>query len=320
MARYLLWDFHMIVTVPMLLLALLLSFLVGGSLGLLGGGGSILTMPIVLYVLGLEAHEAIATSLLVVGATSAAALIAHVRGGRVRWRVGLLFGAASMSSAYLAGSAAQHVPGALLLVGFGSMMAVAGVAMMRRREEPAPVAFDGWQWLRLGLLGLGAGSLTGFVGAGGGFVVVPALALLGGLSIRQAVGTSLLVITLNSTAALAGHLGGTQLPWGLAAAITSTAIAGSFVGGTLAGKVPQGALRRAFAWFILVMAAFFLLQELPRAFGVEVGFRRDWPWILGGVAIPLLLGLLDLRRSLERIRVNGSESTPETKETALQAD
>lgn len=282
------------VETPMLLLALALSFGVGGSLGLLGGGGSILTMPIVLYVLGMETHAAITTSLIVVGATSAAAMITHARGGRVRWRTGLLFGATSMASAFVSGKFAAWVPGVVLLVGFGALMLVTGVAMMRKRKDVAGGPPDGRRWPRLVLQGLGVGSITGFLGAGGGFVVVPALALFGGLSMKEAVGTSLLVIAMNATAAVAGHLGEVQVPLSMTAALTVVAIAGSVVGGSLAGRVRPDVLRRAFAWFVIVMAVFLLSQEVPRSAGVDVTLAADWPWILGGALAPLVLGAVDL--------------------------
>ena len=281
---------------PMLLLALALSFVVGGSLGLLGGGGSILTMPIVLYVLGMETHAAITTSLIVVGATSAAAMITHARGGRVRWRTGLIFGGTSMASAFVAGKLAAWVPGAVLLVGFGVLMLVTGLAMMRRRRDLAGGPPNGRTWRRLILQGIGVGAITGFLGAGGGFVVVPALALFGGLSMKEAVGTSLLVIAMNATAAVAGHLGEVEIPMVTTAALTAVAIAGSVAGGRLAGSVRPDVLRRAFAWFVIVMAVFLLSQEVPRSAGFDVTFVADWPWILGGAFAPLLLGAIDLVR------------------------
>jgi len=297
----------MIAEPQMFLLALALSFLVGGSLGLLGGGGSILTMPIVLYVLGMETHAAIATSLIVVGATSAVAVITHARSGRVRWRTGVLFGVTSMASAFVAGRLAAWVPGGILLVAFGALMLVTGLAMMQRRKERGPSSLDGGSWRRLLLQGLGVGSITGFVGAGGGFVVVPALALLGGLTMKEAVGTSLLVIAMNSAAAVAGHIGRVEIPILTASSLTVVAIAGSVVGGAVAGRVRQDVLRRAFAWFVIVMAVFFLSQEVPRFAGVEVTFATDWTWILGGAGVPLLLGAVDLVRFTARL----AEAEPE---------
>ncbi|MDQ3038017.1 MAG: sulfite exporter TauE/SafE family protein [Myxococcota bacterium] len=280
---------------------LALAVLVGVSLGLLGGGGSILTVPILVYVLGLGTHEAIATSLLVVGVTSVAALVPHARGGRVRWRTGLLFGATSMLGAYGAGRVAHLVPGIVLLLAFGAMMLVTAVAMMRRKREPAPAtsprqAADRLWLLAIVLEGLAVGAVTGLVGAGGGFLVVPALVLLGGLSMRDAVGTSLLVIAMKSSAALAGYLGSTTIDLGLAAMVTAAAVVGSFGGAALAARVRQDLLRRGFAWFVVVMAVFLLSQEIPRAAGADIALGRDWPWVLALSAVPLLLAAIDLGR------------------------
>ncbi|MFT7626355.1 MAG: putative membrane protein YfcA, partial [Myxococcota bacterium] len=175
----------------MLIIAAVLAVVMGVTLGLLGGGGSILAVPLLVYVVGLDAKEAIATSLVVVGATSFAATILHARAGNVRWKRGLMFGGFAMAGAWVGGFAARWVPGPVLLALFGAMMVVAGIAMLRQRKEhvpngPAPI-------FKTALEGLFVGAVTGLVGAGGGFIVVPALVLLGGLDMRSAVGTSALV-------------------------------------------------------------------------------------------------------------------------------
>jgi hypothetical protein len=287
-----------------LFLGLSMAILIGVSLGLLGGGGSILTLPILVYVMGLGTHEAIATSLLVVAVTSAAALVPHARGGRVRWRTGLLFGATSMVGAYAAGRVAHFVPGVVLLLAFGAMMLATAGAMFRRRRRTAGEASAQparLPYAKIVLEGLAVGAVTGLVGAGGGFLVVPALVLLGGLSMREAVGTSLLVIALKSSAAFAGYLGSTPIDLGLAGMVTAAAVVGSFGGAALAGRIRPDVLRRGFAWFVVVMAVFLLAQELPRAFGREVVLAQDWPWVLGAAAVPLLAGALDLARLVRRV-------------------
>jgi hypothetical protein len=244
-----------------------LAVLVGLSLGLLGGGGSILTVPLLVYVAGMETKEAIATSLLVVGVTSAVAAVSHARAGRVQWRTGLLFGAAGMVGAYAGGRLAAFVPGAVLLGAFALMMIATAVAMLRgRRGGATRGAHDKIPVGRVLLDGVVVGLVTGIVGAGGGFLVVPALTLLGGLSMPVAVGTSLLVIAMKSAAGFAGYLSSVSIDWGLAAMITLAAVAGSLVGGRLASKVHPDVLRRAFGWFVLAMAAFILVQEIPESF------------------------------------------------------
>lgn len=242
---------------------LVLALLIGLSLGLLGGGGSILAVPLLVYVAGLPAREAIATSLLVVGVTSAAALVTHARAGRVRWRTGLWFGAASMVGAYAGGRLAGYVPEVWLLVGFAVMMLATAVAMLRGRRAPAAATGArravGWVLLDGAVVGLA----TGLVGAGGGFLVVPALVLLGGLAMPAAVATSLLVIALKSFAGLAGYLSSVSLDWPLALGVTAAAVVGSLFGARLAGRVPEALLRRGFGWFVLAMSVVVLAGQVP---------------------------------------------------------
>lgn len=247
-----------------LALVLALSLLIGVSLGVLGGGGSILTVPILVYVAGMDPKEAIAASLFVVGVTSAAGAISHARGGRVRWRTGLLFGAAGLVGAFLGGLLGGHLPGELLLVAFALMMVATSIAMIRGRKAADPAKKHAeLPVLRVLLDGLVVGLVTGLVGAGGGFLVVPALALLGGLPMAVAVGTSLLVIAMKSLGGLAGYLSTVSLDWGLVIAVTVAAVLGSIVGGRVAGRIPEAALRKGFGWFVLVMGGFVLVQQAP---------------------------------------------------------
>ncbi|WP_416956100.1 sulfite exporter TauE/SafE family protein [Streptomyces sp. Agncl-13] len=237
------------------------SLLIGVSLGILGGGGSILTVPILVYLAGMETKEAIATSLFVVGTTSAAAVVSHARAGRVRWRTGLLFGLAGMTGAYAGGRLAEFIPGTVLLLAFALMMIATAVAMIRgRRGAPKKVHHE-LPILHVLLDGIVVGLVTGLVGAGGGFLVVPALVLLGGLPMTVAVGTSLLVISMKSFAGLAGYLASVHIDWGFAALVTATAVVGSILGGLLAGRIPQDALRKSFGWFVAVMGVFVLSQQ-----------------------------------------------------------
>lgn len=245
-----------------MLLALFLSVLVGVALGLLGGGGSILTLPILLYAVGMEEKPAIATSLLVVAATSAAALVAHARAGNVEWRTGGIFAGAGAVGAFLGGWLADFVPGAWLLWGFLAMMVATGIAMIRGRKSLESVTPPRLPLGRILLDGLVVGLVTGLVGAGGGFLVVPALALLGGLPMPKAVGTSLLVIAIKSSFGFAGHALHVPVDYGLATAVSGAAVAGSLVGGALTRRVPAGALRQGFGLFVLGMAAFMGYQQI----------------------------------------------------------
>jgi uncharacterized protein len=246
-----------------LVATLVLALLIGVALGLLGGGGSILAVPVLVYVAQQDAKAAIAMSLLVVGVTSAAGAISHARAGRVQWRTAAIFGAAGMAGAYGGGRLAAFIPGTWLLVAFALMMAVTAVAMLRGRDTPTPR--DGraaLPVLRIVVDGLVVGVVTGLVGAGGGFLIVPALVLLGGLPMATAVGTSLVIIAMKSGAGLLGYLASTSIDWSLAAAVTAAAVVGSVVAGRFAGRVPEQRLRRAFGWFVAVMAVGVLVQEL----------------------------------------------------------
>ncbi|PGH45266.1 hypothetical protein COO58_13145 [Micromonospora sp. WMMA1996] len=248
------------------------AVLIGVSLGLLGGGGSILAVPLLVYVADLPPKEAIATSLLVVGATSAVGVLPHARAHRVRWRTGLIFGLAGMTGAYAGGRLAEFIPASVLLTAFALMMLATAAAMIRGRRsaEGRPTPHE-LPVLRVVLDGVVVGLVTGLVGAGGGFLVVPALALLGGLPMPVAVGTSLVVIAMKSFAGLGGYLSSVQINWGLAAAVTAAAIVGSLLGGRLAGRIPADVLRTSFGWFVVVMGVFVLAQQLPPAWGLAVG-------------------------------------------------
>lgn len=252
-----------------MVLTVLLAIGVGVVLGLLGGGGSILTVPLLAYVAGMGTKEAIATSLLVVGVTSAVGAVAHARAGRVRWRTGVLFGAAGMAGAYAGGLLARFVPGTVLLIAFAVMMIATAVAMLRGRPVSAP---DGARRstpvARILLDGVVVGLVTGLVGAGGGFLVVPALALLGGLPMPVAVGTSLVVIAMKSFAGLGGYLATVQIDWACAAAVTAAAVLGGLIGGRLTAFVDPDLLRGGFGWFVLAMAAVILAQEVHPFVGV----------------------------------------------------
>jgi len=250
-------------------LTIALAVLVGISLGLLGGGGSILTVPLLAYVGGLDAKAAIATSLLVVAVTSAVGAVSHARAGRVDWRTALTFAAAGMAGAFLGGVTSKFIPGSALLVAFAAVMITAGVAMLRGRSEHKPTGrATRLPLVKIAAEGLVVGFVTGLIGAGGGFLVVPALVMLAGLAMPVAIGTSLVVIALNSAAGLAGHLTSGHIDWRLAGAVTAAAVAGALIGSLLTGRVKPDVLRQAFGWFVLVMASVILAQEVHPAVGL----------------------------------------------------
>jgi uncharacterized membrane protein YfcA len=241
-----------------------LAVAIGISLGLLGGGGSILAVPLLVYVAGLPATEAIAISLFMVGVTSGVGLVPHARAGRVRWRSGLLFGAAAMAGAYAGGRLAAFIPATVLLTGFAVMMFGTAAMMIRGRrgdapDRPVPPERPAAQ---IAPYGAAVGLVAGLVGAGGGFLIVPALVLLGGLAMPTAIGTSLLVIALQSLAGFAGHLTSTTVHWGLTLAVTAAAITGGLLGARLVDRIRPDRLRRWFGWLVIAMATLVLGQQL----------------------------------------------------------
>ena len=287
-------------------LVVVLSALVGVALGMLGGGGSILTIPILTYAAGLSPKAAMATSLFVVFVTSLSALVPHALRGLVSFRNGAAFGLAGMLGAYLGGRASEWVPGHLLMIGFALTMLATALAMLRRPES-APAGGrvareSGTQLLRMALRGFAVGSLTGLFGAGGGFLIVPAFVLLCGMPMRRAVATSLLVIAMQSLAGFLGHVAHVQIDWHLALPVTAAAAAGSVAGGLLAGRVPARLLRAAFGTIVAATAIIVLSRELPGLLPAQAYralFIVRWPWWIGGAAIAavvLLLALLENRQ------------------------
>jgi hypothetical protein len=248
------------------LLGIALAAFIGLSLGLLGGGGSILTVPVFVYVLGFAAKPAIALSLPVVGTTSLVGALSHWRAGNVNLRVALLFGAVAMIGAYSGARLAAFVAGSVQLLLLSVAMVAAALSMFRARTEPSVGSGPGGErhgaplWLVL-LVGLAVGMLTGMVGIGGGFLVVPALVVLARVPIKQAVGTSLLVIAMNSASGFLGYVGQVTIPWRLMASFTTVAVGGILVGTHLVRFVSPPALRRAFAVFLLVVGSLMLYQN-----------------------------------------------------------
>ncbi|MGX2041687.1 sulfite exporter TauE/SafE family protein [Methylocaldum sp. MU1018] len=273
-------------------LVVILSLLIGLLLGLLGGGGSILTIPVLVYLLDIEPKTAIATSLVVVGVTSLAAALNHARKGRVCWRTGLVFGAAGMLGAYGGGRLAAYVPGGVLLLLFAVVMFATALAMLRgrRRNNAEPGALKPFCPTNLPLLvimfdGFMVGLVTGLVGAGGGFLVVPALNLLGGLPMHAAIGTSLLVIAMNSFAGLAGYISHVGIDLELVSIITGVAVVGSLLGGFLSRYVSGRALRRMFGVFVIAIACHLLYKELTPELIAEIReLLRRHPDFLWGMA------------------------------------
>jgi hypothetical protein len=327
-----------------LLLAIPVGALIGLSLGALGGGGSILTVPALVYVLGQSAHGSTTASLVIVGLTSLAGAGVHMRAGRVRLGAGLVFGVVGTGGSYLGSRLSASLAPEILLAAFSVLIALAGVTMLRRgsspRSEGRPAAVGSflggwtggalarrgiaslvpnWAWARhgahlapvgaplvtpaqahggtrtgradegyrdlgvpavVGGAGVGAatrispvrvlaaatvvGLLTGFFGVGGGFVVVPALVLALGFDMPTAVGTSLLVIAINSATALVSRLSAPMsVHVSLLAVFTAAAVAGTFAGGYVASRARPDKLVRAFSFLLMAVAVYVAARSFP---------------------------------------------------------
>ena len=245
-------------------IAVSLALLIGLSLGLLGGGGSILTVPALVYALGFEVKPAVAMSLFIVGLTSLIGAAAHWRLGNVRLSSAALFSGLAGGGAFAGARLSSVLPGNAQLALLAVVMLVGSVSMFRRpspqarehgpRSAPASTV--------LALAAVGVGMLTGLLGVGGGFLVVPALTGLTGIPMRQAVGTSLAVIALNSAAGFVGYLGVVPVPWAFLAGFTTVATIGALGGAAMIRLVPVAALRRSFAVLLLAGGGLLLSKNL----------------------------------------------------------
>ena len=251
-------EVSLLAGVPAVALAAALA--IGVSLGLLGGGGSILTVPALVYLVHLDAKSAIATALVVVGFASLVGALVHARAGQVDRAVTLQFAPVAMLGAFLGARAAVFVPGPVQLSLLALTMIIAAGAMLRPR--PLRDAADGTP-RPLGMLrvaGFGTGLLTGVVGVGGGFLMLPALTELAGVPMRRAVGTSLVVILLNTVAATAGYAGTVPIAWGPAVVFGAAAAGGTLLGQQLGGRFSDRILRRAFAGLLIGLGLLMLLR------------------------------------------------------------
>lgn len=248
---------------PQLALDIMLGFVIGLSLGLLGGGGSILTVPALVYLVGLSPQAAVTASLVIVGANSAMGAFMHRSQGTLNWKVALVFGGTGMAMAYLAAGWSKALPATTLMMLFAVLMLVVGLFMM---FKPTPLGNDegGRGWLVTVITGAGVGLLTGFLGVGGGFLIVPALVMLVGLSMRQAVGTSLVVIAMNSLAGFLGHLQGPPIDLQVVVIFVAAGLAGALLGTRLTRIVHPEHLRKAFALFVIGLAIFLLVDNLNK--------------------------------------------------------
>ena len=250
-----------------MIIAVAAGLLIGALVGLLGGGGSILAVPALVYAAHQNLPQAVATSLLVVGITAVVAVLPRVRGGQIAWRIALLFGAAGAATAFAGAAVNRLLPEAVTLALFAALMVGAGVRILR--ETPvtgAACAVEGgrvnWRRCLPRTLagGLVVGFLTGLLGVGGGFLIIPVLVVVLGLPMATAIGTSLVIIAANSAAGFAAHAGEVTLDMPVTAAFTAAAVAAALTAGRLSNRLDTTRLRRWFAYLVFAVAALVLVQ------------------------------------------------------------
>jgi uncharacterized membrane protein YfcA len=258
---------------------LLMALVIGITLGLIGGGGSILTVPVFVYVMGIPPVEATAYSLFVVGATSAAGAYGYQKDGLIAWKDGLIFAIPSLIAVFIIRSAVvPAIPDTLggaiglsfskdlfIMVLFAIIMAMASITMIKDGVQiaPNPDMSATKKAIIIMLEGFGVGAVTGLVGAGGGFLIIPALVILMGMDMKMAVGTSLMIIAVKSLIGFTGDV--ISLPhidWTLILQFTALSLVGVWIGLKLSKRIPGQKLKKAFGYFVAIMAVAILLAEL----------------------------------------------------------
>jgi uncharacterized membrane protein YfcA len=260
----------------MIIVGYLLSVLIGISLGLIGGGGSILTVPVLVYVFTIDPVAATGYSLFIVGTTSAVGSVNYFMAKLVNIKTAIVFGIPSIAAVYLTRAfIVPVIPDELfrwdsftmtksifLMLLFAVLMISASYSMIKeskvKEEEAAPQVFN---YPIIFLEGSVVGVLTGLVGAGGGFLIIPALVVLSKLPMKEAVGTSLVIIAAKSLIGFMGELGHSELDWTLLLSVTAAAILGIFIGSSLSKRIDGSKLKPAFGWFVLVMGVYIIIKE-----------------------------------------------------------
>lgn len=250
-----------------LVISLIAGAVIGTLLGLLGGGGSILAVPALVYVIHLDIAQAIPISLIVVAAASAVGAIPKLRARQVEWRLAAVFVVAGIPATFVGTAIGRHLPQPALLIGFAAVMVIAGLQMLRDNADTGTactVGDSGINWRRCAPrsvpAGLVVGLLTGLFGVGGGFLIIPALVLMLGVDMSVAIGTSLVIIVANSLAGLVAHLGDAGIDWSITAAFVGAAMITSLIAGHFGTTLDTSRLQRWFAYLVFVVAAYVVVD------------------------------------------------------------
>lgn len=249
-----------------MMLGYLLATLIGLSLGLLGGGGSILTVPILVYVLKMDPKLSIALSLAIVGVTSLFGVFGHYKNKNVDFKVAVIFAPVAMVGTFVGAKLSQFLSGDIQLILFAIIMLLASVFMFKGKkgggdDEDQNSVSKNLNYPLVSLIGFMVGILTGLVGVGGGFLIVPNLVLFARVGMKKAVGTSLLIISLNSFSGFSGYLGLVEIPWEFLLKFTFFSAVGIFTGAYLVKFVSQEILRKSFGVFLIFMGVFILYKN-----------------------------------------------------------
>jgi uncharacterized membrane protein YfcA len=255
------------------IVALILAVAVGISLGLLGSGGSIVMLPVLVYVSGVPAQEAVSMSLVIVGGTSLVGAILRFRQGNYHLKATILFTVSGMVGAYFGASLTHLVSQTTLMMIFSGLMLIVGAAMIFEKRKVTGDRDS--SNVRLLLVGTCVGVLTGFLGVGGGFLIVPALVLFAGIELNKAIGASMAIIAFNSVAGVLGHAQRMTIDWRLTGLFLLAALVGMVIGNQYSARVPEKHLKKVFAWFVVTVAVviaviniYGLLAPHPMAAGV----------------------------------------------------
>ncbi|HRI19433.1 MAG TPA: sulfite exporter TauE/SafE family protein [Panacibacter sp.] len=251
------------------------SVIIGISLGLIGGGGSILTVPILVYLFHINPHQSTSYSLFIVGITALFGAYTHYKLGNLKIKPALLFGVPSLISLLIVRKVIlPEIPVHLFTVGnleiskdllimtvFAMLMVAASASMIIKTKEKIPEMPP--KPFRLSVIGLVVGLVTGFLGAGGGFLIIPALIFFAGLSMKQSVGTSLLIIAFNSLFGFGGDIiNGVKMDYPFLFTLSAVAVFGIFIGIQISKKIDGDKLKPAFGWFVLVMGIYIIIKEI----------------------------------------------------------
>ncbi len=267
------------------------ALVIGLSLGTLGSGGSVLTVPVLVYLVGLPQKLAITESLAIVGGISLIGALPYLIKKQIHWQSVLWFGLPGLAGTYLGSYVSQWLTGAVQLLLFALVMLAAAYTMWRAKTLRAEGRSSQASW-QLGLEGVAVGVITGLVGVGGGFLIIPTLVLLGGLAMRLAVGTSLVIICLNAGIGFFKHLtvlGDYQVNGRLLLLFIVLGSAGSLVGSSISQKLPQALLRKLFAVVLMVLGIFILYQNMPSALGYSLNIETIAITVLFSFALLIVL-------------------------------